>query len=89
MEQFEDYRDFLRYIENNFCEEEQLIIEDFISYYSNKYKGFSHHNCEYNFQANVKYDISGNLHKLALIGFHFEKKNYDKRQLKKITIKDN
>ena len=32
MEQFKDYKQFLVYMDNNYDEEKQLIIEDFISY---------------------------------------------------------
>lgn len=62
-------------MENNYDEEDQLIIEDFISYYINKYRGFGHKNCECTYQESLKYDISGKLHQFAVIGFEFEKKN--------------
>jgi len=39
MEQFQNYNEYLVYMDKNYDEEEQLIIEDFISYYINKYRG--------------------------------------------------
>lgn len=73
MNQFQDYRQFLLYIENNYDEEDQLIIEGFISYYVNVLRGFGHRNCECTYQDNLKCDTIGELHKLALIGVEFEK----------------
>lgn len=85
MNQFQDYKQFLRYMENNYDEEEQLIIEDFISYYMNQYRGFGHRNCEETYQDNLNYDKTGKLHEFALIGFEFEKKLHEKKlQDKKI-----
>ena len=78
MDQFESYKHFLTYIENNYDEEQQLIIEDFISYYINIYNGFGHKNCELSYQESLHQDTDGALHKLALIGFEFEKKIFDK-----------
>ena len=83
MSQFQSYTQYLIYMDNNYNEEEQLIIEDFISYYINKYKKFGYHNCERTYQENLKLDQDGKLHKFALIGFEFEKKLYDNRKLKK------
>lgn len=37
---FTTYKELLDYIENNYDEEEQFMIEDFISYYINEYNGF-------------------------------------------------
>ncbi len=85
MDKFENYKEFLNYIENNYEEEEQLIIEDFMSYYINKYRGFGKKNCEETYKDNLNEDKTGELHKLALIGFEFEKKIHDERQLKKIN----
>lgn len=73
MNQFKDYRQFLLYIENNYDEEDQLIIEDFISYYVNEFRGFGKRNCERTYQDNLQRDPTGDLHKLAVIGFDFEK----------------
>ena len=73
MNKFQDYNQFLHYIENNYEEEDQLIIEDFISYYINGFRGFGHRNCECTYQDNLQRDPSGELHKLALIGVDFEK----------------
>ena len=83
MEQFKDYKQFLVYMDNNYDEKKQLIIEDFISYYINKYRGFGHHNYEDVYKDNLKHDINGDLHKFALIGFDFKKKIHDARKLKK------
>jgi hypothetical protein len=73
MNQFQDYRQFLLYIENNYEEEDQLIIEGFISYYINEFRGFGKRNCECTYQDNLKCDTTGDLHTLAVIGFDFEK----------------
>ena len=73
MNQFQDYRQFLLYIENNYDEEHQLIIEGLISYYINEFRGFSKRNCECTYQDNLKCDTTGDLHKLAVIGFNLEK----------------
>jgi hypothetical protein len=72
-------------MENNYDEEEQIIIENFMSYYINKYKGFGKQNCEYTYQDDLITDTSGKLHKFALIGFDFEKKIYDERCFKKLN----
>lgn len=87
MDQFQNYTQFLHYVEDNYDEEEQIIIENFISYYINKYRGFGHLNCESTYQDDLKLDSTGKLHQLALIGFEFEKQNTDKRKLKKIEKK--
>ena len=73
MNKFQDYNQLMRYIENNYEEEDQLIIEDFMSYYINGFRGFGHRNCERTYQDNLQRDETGELHKLALIGFDFEK----------------
>ncbi len=73
MNQFQDYRQLLRYIENNYEEEDQLIIEGFISYYINRFRGFGKRNCECTYQDNLQRDATGKLHNLAVIGFDFEK----------------
>ena len=79
MNSFQDYKQFLLYMEDNYEEEDQLIIENFISYYINVYKGFGRYNCESTYQEGLKNDMNGQLHKFAIIGFNFEKKNYDER----------
>jgi hypothetical protein len=83
MATFQTFKQFLLYMENNYDEEEQITIENFMSYYINKYTGFGRHNCEYTYQEDLKNDTSGKLHAFALIGFEFEKKIYDERQYKK------
>jgi hypothetical protein len=75
METFKSFREFLLYVENNYEEEEQLIIEDLMSYYINKHRNCGKYNCEYTYNENLKHD---NLHKLALIGFEFEKQTFCK-----------
>ena len=40
MDNFQTYSQFLNYIENNYKEEQQIIIKNFISYYINKYIKF-------------------------------------------------
>lgn len=82
MTDFKDYNAYLLYMENNYDEEEQITIENFISYYINKYKGFGHYNCEDVYQDELKNDINGRLHEFAMIGFNFEKINHEKRQSK-------
>ena len=74
MATFQTFKQFLLYMENNYDEEEQITIENFMSYYINKYTGFGRHNCEYTYQEDLKNDTSGKLHAFALIGFEFEKK---------------
>ena len=83
MATFQTFKQFLLYMENNYDEEEQITIENFMSYYINKYTGFGRHNCEYTYQEDLKNDTSGKLHAFAIIGFEFEKKIYDEREYKK------
>lgn len=77
MNNFKTYKEFLEYIENNYGEKEQLIIEDFISYYINQYRGYGKYNCKQTYKENLLNDSSGELHKMGLIGFEFEKKIFD------------
>ena len=83
MENFQTFSQFLKYIESNYEEEEQIIIENFMSYYINDYRKFGKYNCKYEYEEDLKNDKTGELHKLALIGFEFEKKIHDERQYKK------
>jgi hypothetical protein len=83
MDQFENFRQFLVYIENNYDEEQQIIIEGFMSYYINEYNGYGKQNCKYTYRDNLNNDKTGELHRLALIGFEFEKKSVDERKRKK------
>ena len=78
MDNFHSFREFLLYVEKNYEEEDQLIIEDFMSYYINKYRNYGKYNCEYTYNDNLKDDKNCKLHKLALIGFDFEKKSINK-----------
>ena len=91
MDNFQTYRQFLDYIENNYDEEQNITIENFMSYYINKYRGFGHYNCESTYNDGLESDTTGELHKLALIGFEFEKKIHvkheDKKSLKKFKSK--
>lgn len=84
MEKFENYREYLLYMENNYDEEDQLIIEGFIAYYINKYRGFGHKKCESTYQESLQYDRTGKLHQFAMIGFEFEKKNIEMRKKMKL-----
>ena len=86
MDHFQTFSNFLAYIENNYEEEEQLIIEDFMSYYINKYRKLGKHNCETTYKENLKNDNTGELHRLSLVGFEFEKKRYDERENNKKSI---
>jgi len=67
----------------SYNQEKQITIENFMSYYINEYRGFGKHNCKYTYNDQLKNDTTGELHKLALIGFEFEKKIHDKREYKK------
>lgn len=79
MNNFETYKHFLEYVEKNFEEEEQLVIEDFIAYYINEYRGYGRYNCKLTYKENLLNDKTGELHRLGLIGFEFEKKIFDKK----------
>ena len=83
MDNFQTYSEFLNYIEINYDEEQQIIIENFISYYINEYRKFGKYNCKDTYDDDLKSDTTGELHKLGLIGFEFEKKIHDERQYKK------
>jgi hypothetical protein len=85
MDTFKTYTEFLSYVEHNYEEEQQLLIEDFMSYYINKYRGYGEYNCESTYKYNLENDKTGELHKLAVIGFEFEKHIYDERLNKKIS----
>ncbi len=80
MTKFTSYSDYLNYIEANYDEEEQITIENFISYYINRYNGFGRLNCEETYQEGLVTDITGKLHKIALIGFEFEKSKFNRRK---------
>jgi len=73
MTEFRDYKEYLLYMDRNYDEEEQITIENFISYYMNKHNGFGHLNCEAEYQDALKNDTTGKLHEFAMIGFNFEK----------------
>jgi hypothetical protein len=81
MTKFNTYKDFLDYVENNYEQDEQFIIEDFISYYINEYKGYGKYNCKHTYKNNIRDDVSGELHKMALIGFEFEKKLFETNKI--------
>ena len=87
MENFKTFSEFLDYIESNYEEEEIIIIENFMSYYINEYRGFGKRNCKYEYDDDLKNDKTGELHKLSLIGFEFEKKIYNERVYKKFLKK--
>jgi hypothetical protein len=87
MENFKTFSEFLNYIESNYEEEEIIIIENFMSYYINEYRGFGKRNCKYEYDDDLKNDKTGELHKLSLIGFEFEKKIYNERVYKKFLKK--
>lgn len=71
---FNTYTQFLFYIEEKYSEDEQIIIENFISYYINEFKGFNKHNCRFTYEESLSLDKTGELHKLALLGVEIEKK---------------
>jgi len=87
MDNFQSFTKFLNYIEINYDEEQNIIIENFMSYYINKYRNFGKYNCEYTYNDDLKNDETGELHKLAIIGFEFEKKIHDEREYKKYLKK--
>ena len=81
MNNFQSFSQFLDYIENNYDEEQIITIENFMSYYINEYRGKK--NCKDTYDDDLISDKTGELHKLALIGFEFEKKIHDEREYKK------
>jgi hypothetical protein len=89
MDNFQTFSQFLDYIESNYEEEQIIIIENFMSYYINEYRNFGKYNCKDLYNDDLKCDETGELHKLALIGFEFEKKIHDEREYKKSIKKKN
>ena len=83
MDNFQTFNQFLSYIESNYEEEQLIIIENFMSYYINQYRNFGKYNCKHTYDDDLKNDKTGELHKLALIGFIFEKKIHNEREYKK------
>ena len=81
MNNFQTFSEFLDYIEKNYDEEQNIIIENFMAYYINKYR--NKYNDEDLYKTDLKDDTTGELHKLALIGFEFEKNIHDEREYKK------
>ena len=82
MDNFKTIGQFINYM-RSYDVEQQITIENFMSYYINEYRGFGKHNCKYTYNNGLKSDTTGELHKLALIGFKFEKKIHDEREYKK------
>lgn len=80
MLEFRNYKEYQRYMDDNYDEEQQVTIENFISYYMNQLNGFGHHNCQAAYQDELNNDIHGKLHEFALIGFHLLKENYELRK---------
>jgi hypothetical protein len=87
--EFKDYNEYQKYLDNNYEEEDQLTIESFISYYMNKENGYGHLNCEYTYQDDLKNDITGKLHEIAMIGFNLCKRSARKRKEKINKVKKN
>jgi hypothetical protein len=81
MNNFQTFSEFLDYTEKNYDEEQNIIIENFMAYYINKYR--KKYNDEDLYKTDLKDDTTGVLHKLALIGFEFEKNIHDEREYKK------
>ena len=81
MNNFQTFSEFLDYIDKNYDEEQNIIIENFMAYYINKYR--NKYNDEDLYKADLEDDVTGELHKLALIGFEFEKNIHDEREYKK------
>jgi hypothetical protein len=88
MDNFKSFSQFLDYIERNYEEEQQIIIENFMSYYINEYRRFGKYNCKCTYDDDLQSDKTGELHKLALIGFEFEKKIHNERECKKINKRE-
>ena len=86
MDNFQTYSQFLNYVESNYDEEQQITIENFISYYINKYRKFGKYNCKDTYYDDLKSDTTGELHKLGVIGFEFEKKYTMNANIKKLLI---
>jgi hypothetical protein len=86
--EFQTFKQFLEYIESNYEEEEVIIIENFMAYYINEYRHFGKYNCQITYQDDLQTDKTGELHRLALIGFDFEKKIHDAREHKKMLKKN-
>jgi len=80
MDNFKTYREFLIYVKSNYDEEEIITIENFTSYYINEYRNCGKYNCKYTYDDDLKNDTTGELHRLGLIGFEFEKKRHDERE---------
>ena len=53
MDNFQTYSEFLNYIEINYDEEQQIIIENFISYYINEYRKFGKYNCKHTYDDDL------------------------------------
>jgi hypothetical protein len=68
--EFQDYKAYQLYMDNNYDEEDQITIENFISYYENKRNGFGHYNWESAYQEALRNDTTGKLHEFAMIGFN-------------------
>lgn len=79
---FDNLSDYWTYINMSYSEEEQLIIESFISYYSNQMRGFDNQNDQELYQENIKLDTNGSLQLIALVGFEMEKEKYINKQNK-------
>jgi hypothetical protein len=82
MDDFKTFSQFLNCM-RSYDVDQQITIENFMSYYINKYRGFGKRNCKYTYDNELKNDTTGELHKLALIGFEFEKQIHDEREYKK------
>jgi len=85
MDNYQTFSQFLDFVESNYEEEEIIIIENFMSYYINEYRG--KYNCKQTYNDDLKNDKTGELHKLSLIGFEFEKKIHNEREYKKYLKK--
>jgi hypothetical protein len=59
MDNFQTYSQFLNYIESNYDEEQLITIENFISYYINKYRKFGKYNCKDTYNDDLKSDTTG------------------------------
>jgi hypothetical protein len=87
MAEFRDYKEYQLYMDNNYNEEEQITIENFISYYMNKHRGFGRQNCEYEYQEELQNDVTGKLHDFAIIGFNILKNKIINKKRSNVKVK--
>lgn len=73
MESIIDEKTMWEFIERTYDIEQQIIIEDFLSYFENEYCGYGHHNDQNLYRENKETDSSGELFAVAQKWFSFTK----------------